>query len=326
MSDKTKRRPGQRLYLLVGFVLLLGTLGSWLGYDWWSTLPVDLEPSYVGRSRCIECHQEQGDLWHGSHHDLAMDMATDQTVLGDFNNAELEHFGITSRMYRDADKFMVHTEGPGGEFENFEVQYVLGVEPLQQYMVELQPTEGLAEGEIGQLQVLRITWDTEAKQWYFQNPPDVHEKLRPGDDLHWTGIASRWNNSCADCHSTNLQKRYDDQQGVYHTTFSEIDVSCESCHGPGSTHVKLAESGSVFWDRHHGYGLAQLKGKEPGNEIQSCAPCHSHRRVVHPGFVPGESYHDHFSNAILAPSLYHDDGQIMEEVYVFGSFLQSKMY
>ena len=326
MSDNTKRRPSHRLYLLAGLVLLLGALGSWLGYDWWATLPVDLEPSYVGRSRCIECHQKQGDLWHGSHHDLAMDMATDQTVLGNFDNAELEHFDITSRMFRDADKFMVNTEGPDGELQDFEVQYVLGVEPLQQYMVELQPTAGLAEGEIGQLQVLRITWDTEAERWYFQNPPDVHEKLRPGDDLHWTGIASRWNNSCADCHSTNLQKGYDDQKGVYHTTFSEIDVSCESCHGPGSTHVKLAESGSVFWDRHHGYGLARLKGKDPGNEIQSCAPCHSHRRVVHPGFVPGESYHDHFSNAILAPSLYHDDGQIMEEVYVFGSFLQSKMY
>ncbi|MFP6751896.1 MAG: multiheme c-type cytochrome [Pirellulaceae bacterium] len=326
MSDKTKRRPSHRLYLLAGLVLLLGGLGSWLGYDWWATLPVDLELSYVGRSRCIECHQEQGDLWHGSHHDLAMDMATDQTVLGDFDNAELEHFGITSRMFRDADKFMVNTEGPDGELQDFEVQYVLGVEPLQQYMVELQPTEGLAEGEIGQLQVLRITWDTEGKRWYFQNPPDVHEKLLPGDDLHWTGIAARWNNSCADCHSTNLQKGYDDQEGVYHTTFSEIDVSCESCHGPGSTHVKLAESGSVFWDRHQGYGLARLKGQDPGNEIQSCAPCHSHRRVVHPGFVPGESYHDHFSNAVLAPSLYHDDGQIMEEVYVFGSFLQSKMY
>jgi predicted CXXCH cytochrome family protein len=326
MADNKKPRKGLRLSLLAGVVLALVVLGSWLGYDWWATLSVDLEPSYVGRNRCIECHQRQGDLWHGSHHDLAMDKATSQTVLGDFNDVQLEHFGITSRMFREGEKFMVNTEGPDGELQDFQVRYVLGVEPLQQYMVELEPTRGLAASEIGQLQVLRITWDTQGKRWYFQSPPDVHEKLLPGDDLHWTGIASRWNNSCADCHSTNLEKGYDDRTGTYHTTFSEIDVSCEACHGPGSIHVELAESKAFFWDRHHGYGLARLKGKDPGNEIQSCAPCHSHRRVVHPGFVPGESYHDHFSHAVLAPSLYHDDGQIMEEVYVFGSFLQSKMY
>jgi predicted CXXCH cytochrome family protein len=326
MVDNEKRRGSGRLYLLAATGLALVVVTSWLGYDWWETLPVDMEPSYVGRSRCIECHQRQADLWHGSHHDLAMDEATDKTVLADFNDAELEHFGVTSRMFRDGERFMVNTEGPDGELQDFEVKYVLGVEPLQQYMVELELTEGLAESEIGQLQVLRITWDTAGRRWYFQNPPDVHEKLLPDDDLHWTGIASRWNNSCADCHSTNLQKRYDDRTGTYHTTFSEIDVSCEACHGPGSIHVDLAESGSVFWDRQHGYGLTQLKGKDPANEIQSCAPCHSHRRVVHPGFLPGDSYHDHFSNAILSPSLYHDDGQIMEEVYVFGSFLQSKMY
>ena len=326
MADKEQRRGRGRAVLFVSGGLLLVGLIAWLAFDWWSVLPADREAGYVGRTRCIECHKRQGDLWHGSHHDLAMDRATEQTVLGNFNDAEVEHYGITSRMFRQGDKFMVHTEGPDAKLHDYEVKYVLGVEPLQQYMVEFNRPDNANESEIGQLQVLRITWDTEGERWYFMNPPDVHEKLEPGDDLHWTGIASRWNNSCADCHSTNLEKHYNDTDGTYHTTFSEIDVSCETCHGPGSVHVQLAESNSLFWDRDQGFGLVKLKQEDPTNEIQSCAPCHSHRRVIHPGFLPGDGFADHFSNAVLSPSLYHDDGQIMEEVYVYGSFLQSKMY
>ena len=42
------------------------------------------------------------------------------------------------------------------------------------------------------------------KKWFYQNPPDVQEKLEPDDELHWTGVTQRWNTSCADCHSTTL--------------------------------------------------------------------------------------------------------------------------
>ena len=65
---------------------------------------------------------------------------------------------------------------------------------------------------------------------------------------------------CADCHSTNLKKNFDTKTKTYHTTFSEIDVSCEACHGPGSLHVEIAKTKGMFWDRNHGYGLAKLKG------------------------------------------------------------------
>src|SRR5690606_9399127 len=101
-------------------------------------------------------------------------------------------------------------------------------------------------------------WDTERKRWFYLPPPDVDEKLAPDDDLHWTGTAQRWNHMCADCHSTNLQKNFDDASGLYRTTFSEIDVGCEACHGPGSVHVELAERNSLFWDRKRGFGLVSL--------------------------------------------------------------------
>ncbi|QDV68315.1 photosystem I assembly protein Ycf3 [Rosistilla carotiformis] len=294
--------------------------------DYWSAVPRDAKASYVGRDACIQCHQKEAELFAGSHHDLAMDLATDQSVIGDFSGVELTHYGITSRMYRDGDRFMIHTEGPDGKLDDFEIKYVFGVDPLQQYLVEFDRSAGMADNEVGRLQVLRVSWDTHAKKWFHLDPPDVQEKLAPDDDLHWTGIAQRWNTMCAECHSTNLRKNFDPSTARYHTTWSEIDVSCEACHGPGSLHVELANSKSLFWDRHHGMGLAELKGVDAIPQIEACAPCHSRRRVLKSGFQPGQRFCDFYEPELLQESTYHANGEILDEVYVYGSFIQSKMY
>lgn len=208
-------------------LLLLGITG-WLVSDYYRATPERLEAKYVGRDSCIQCHATQAALFEGSDHDLAMDLATDATVLADFDDQELEHYGTRSRMFRDGDKFMVHTEGPDGEMQDFEVKYVFGVRPLQQYMVELDRPEDAEDNEIGRVQVLRLSWDTDRKQWFHLMPPDVDERLEPGDPLHWTGITQNWNASCANCHSTDVKKNFNPITGHYRTTFSEIDVSCES--------------------------------------------------------------------------------------------------
>jgi tetratricopeptide (TPR) repeat protein len=316
---------------VVSLVLLVASFGLAAGVwaDWYYGLPADAQATYVGRQTCAECHSTQHGQWTGSHHDLAMDRATEEFVLGDFNDATLTHHGVTSRMYRRDGKFFIETEGPDGRQGEFEIKYVFGVDPLQQYMVEFDRPADMPENETARLQVLRVSWDTHNKKWFHLDPPDVHEKLDPADDLHWTGIAQRWNNMCADCHSTNLQKRYDVASGTYHTTWSEIDVSCEACHGPGSLHVQLAGAPSLFWDRQRGYALAPLKGRtatDTQGEIQACAPCHSRRRIVHEGYTAGCNYYDYFANELLPAGSYHADGQILDEVYEYGSFLQSKMY
>ena len=303
--------------------LILG--GGLVLADWWICLPDDAQATFVGRQACIDCHREAYDAWQGSHHDLAMDVATPQTVLGDFNDVEFEQFGIRSRMFRRDGKYWVHTEGPDGAMTDFEIKWVFGVDPLQQYMVEFDRPADMPEHEIARVQVLRICWDTKRKEWFYLHPPDVRERLAPDDDLHWTGVAQRWNNMCADCHSTNLQKNYDVATNTYHTTFSEIDVSCETCHGPGSVHVELANAKSLFWDRKRGFGLARLKDSAE-TLIQTCAPCHSRRSHVYPGFPPGGNYYDYYNNELLQRTTYHADGQILDEVYEYASFIQSKMY
>jgi predicted CXXCH cytochrome family protein len=282
--------------------------------DWFSALPEGITPRYVGRQSCLACHAEQGQRWTGSDHDLAMDLATPLTVLGNFDDQKLTHFGITSRMFREGERYFVTTEGPTGKLETFPIKYTFGVRPLQQYMVEFPD---------GRVQVLSIAWDTAGKRWFDLHPD---ERIPPDDWLHWTKAGQNWNYMCAECHSTNVAKNYDLKTDTYHTTFSEIDVSCEACHGPGSLHIELANAKSLFWDRRYGYGLPELKGKSSHAELQVCARCHSRRRIVHGDYRPGREFLDYYEPEVLDGDLYYPDGQILEEVYEHGSFLQSRMH
>jgi predicted CXXCH cytochrome family protein len=308
-----------RLGILFAAGVIAMTLSA-LAWDWFTVLPADALTSarYVGRSTCAECHQTQHALWLGSDHDRAMELASDQSVLADFNDTSFTYHGVTTRFFRDGGKFMVNTEGPDGIHHDYQIKYTFGVRPLQQYMVEFPD---------GRVQVLRESWDTENKKWFFVTPPDVtDERIKPGDPLHWTGIAQNWNTTCADCHSTNVHKNYDPAEDAYHTSFEEIDVSCEECHGPGGVHVDLARKWSPVWDRNVGYGLVSLKNKNTDVQLEMCAKCHARRYQVHEDFRPGEPLLDYYEPALLSESLYHADGQILDEVYEYGSFVQSKMY
>ena len=93
---------------------------------------------YVGRDACTQCHAKQVELWQGSHHDLAMQHANDETVLADFSNTKFTYAGITSAFYKKNNKFLVRTDGPDGKLHDYEIKYAFGITPLQQYLVELE--------------------------------------------------------------------------------------------------------------------------------------------------------------------------------------------
>ncbi|WP_254510111.1 ammonia-forming cytochrome c nitrite reductase subunit c552 [Anatilimnocola floriformis] len=321
-----RRPPARGFWIMLSTAAVVMMAVGGLAADYWFGIPDSQQAKFVGREACAKCHQTELAKFTGSHHDLAMDLATEKTVLADFDDAQLTHYGVTSKMFRRDGKYFINTEGPDGKLADFEIKYVFGVTPLQQYMVEFDRPAELPANEIARLQVLRVSWDTIQKKWFHLDPPDVKDKLAPDDMLHWTGFAQCWNHMCADCHSTNLQKNYDVATGVYHTTFSEIDVSCEACHGPGSLHVQLASAVSPFWDRKHGHALAKLKGTDNKPQVEMCANCHSRRRGISPNFQAGCGYYDYFANELLPRNIYHADGQILDEVYEYGSFVQSKMF
>jgi predicted CXXCH cytochrome family protein len=299
----------------------------------------DEPASYVGGAVCSGCHKAEAERWKGSHHALAMQRATEATVLGDFARAEFEHFGVTTTFFRDVDKFMVRTAGPDGALHEYPIAYTFGVYPLQQYLIAFPG---------GRYQALGIAWDSRQKQdggqrWFHLYPG---RKLPAGDRLHWTGSDQTWNYQCADCHSTNLQKNYNLAANTYATSWTDVDVSCEACHGPGSRHLAWAKVGSAGasddprmgltnslkdtnngrWEMNPETGIARRTEKPASNEIETCSACHSRRKVIAKNPVPGEPYLDSYLPALLEPGLYHADGQIDGEVYEYGSFLQSRMH
>jgi tetratricopeptide (TPR) repeat protein len=311
-----------RRWLSVAVVAMVGivlSLPLYLVRERWTrkggAAPDPAAPTFVGRETCRPCHEEAYGGWLGSHHDRAMDLAAETTVRGDFDDAEFQENGITSRFFRKNGRYFVHTEGATGEMADFEISHTFGWEPLQQYLV---PFPG------GRLQALTIAWDTEKEEWFSLYPG---QDVPPGDWLHWTRNGQNWNGMCAECHSTDLVKGYDADSDTYRTVWSEIDVSCEACHGPGSRHVAWAELPAMARPGIEGFGLAVPTGDLSNDEyVDLCAPCHSRRAELGDVEHAGTDLLDKVLPSVLQEGLYHADGQILEEVYVYGSFVQSKMY
>ena len=297
-------------------------------------------PDFVGAAACGGCHQAELKAWTGSHHDLAMQTANPANVLGDFSGITFEHQGVASTFFKKGDKFFVRTDGPDGKLEDFEIVHTFGVTPLQQYLIAFPG---------GRLQALSIAWDSRPKaeggqRWFHLYP---NEKIEASDPLHWTGIYQNWNMQCAECHSTNLRKNYDPATNSYSTNFTEINVACESCHGPGRKHVEWAQSAKAPFSPDDAKGLTiQLQSRRneawrfpsaeapfavrdkpaPMSVMNICAACHARRSTIFEEAPTGRALENTHVPSLLTLPNYHADGQQREEVYVWGSFLQSKMF
>jgi len=299
-----------------------------------------VDAKFMGSADCATCHERENSLWRGSRHQLAMQAATDSTVLGNFKNATFNNDGIISTFFRRNSKFMVRTDGPDGAIHDYEIKDTFGISPLQQYLIAMPD---------GRLQALGIAWDSRPRErggqhWFFLYPG---QKISPPNPLHWTSIDQTWNYMCADCHSTNLRKNYDLRTRSYATTYAEIDVACEACHGPGSNHVSWARKRGDWrtFDSNHGLIIAlderegvswpadsggdtiqRSRPRESEREIQMCARCHSRRAEIYEDYVHGQGVDDDYRVALLDQDLYFPDGQIKGEVYEYGSFIQSRMF
>jgi len=282
---------------------------------------------------------KETEAWRRSHHAQAMQPANPTTVLGDFRNVRFTKDGVTSSFYLKDNKPHVRTDGPGGELNDYPIAYTFGVFPLQQYLIPFPN---------GRLQSLALAWDSRTReqggqQWFHLYP---NQKMPHTDPLHWTGQNQTWNYMCAECHSTNLRKNYDLATDRYDTTWSEINVSCESCHGPGSNHAAWAESRQnnagaqaestkgfvvLLKSGPGGWRLQQstahwIGGARTQTELETCAPCHSRRHPIKSRSLPGEPFLDAYAPSLLDEGVYFADGQIQEEDYEYGSFVQSKMH
>ena len=337
------RRNISRLAIGTGLLLLAmaGTL------YWFTTSDVQVRPfqtadlSVAGSQTCAGCHQTEARLWQGSQHRHAMDHATEQSVRGDFNDATFEYAGTRSRFFRRDRKFLVETDGLDGKLATFEIRYTFGVEPLQQYLIEFPD---------GRLQALSIAWDTRPRdrggQRWFHLYPDA--AITSSDPLHWTKLNQNWNSMCAECHSTGVHRKYDAAANRFATTFAEISVGCEACHGEGSRHVAWArqtpasrgadngllvrfdERTGITWSTETGTLIPKRSAPAPAlrKEVETCGRCHARRGPLSEDWTPGQPLSDTHQVSLLDRRYFHADGQMRddEETYNYAPFKQSRMF
>jgi predicted CXXCH cytochrome family protein len=351
-SARTAARSSVRKIWIAAFaVAALAAVGGG-AFQWLSPIltdglrGIDSAPaSFVGSEVCAGCHRAEAELWRSSHHQFAMQHATEKSVLGDFNDASFDYFGVHSRFFRRDGKYLVETDGADGKLATFEVKYAFGIEPLQQYLVEFSD---------GRLQALSLAWDRRAKEqggqrWFHLYP---NEEIRHDDILHWTKLNQNWNFMCAECHSTGVRKNYDATNDRFATTWAEINVGCEGCHGQGSHHVLWARQQRSWWpfgkredpaegllvrfderqdlhwsiDPTTGNGSRNLRPALVRKEVETCGLCHARGAEFSEDWVPGRSLSDTHQVSMLVRGLFYADGQMQDEVYNYGSFKQSKMF
>lgn len=258
---------------------------------------------------------------------------TAETVLGDFDDAVFIGRDGETRFFMREGQYMVKTNGPDGKPTDYSVRYTLGWYPLQQYLLEL---------DNGYIQALSVAWDSRpeaegGQRWFHLYPDDTIDHR---DVLHWTRPSQNWNFMCAECHTTDYQRNFNLDELSYNSKWMEHGVGCEGCHGPGSEHIKQATMGQ--FDAQFGL-LTTLKrkqrfqfsansatanpvGKKTHQQAEACGRCHSRREVINEPYEWNKPLLENYRLRLLQDPLYYSDGQIRDEVYVYGSFLQSKMH
>jgi predicted CXXCH cytochrome family protein len=331
--DSTQSSPSNYLFPITIGVLLAAVVG--IGWFLFSPAqaPVPVKPApvsapvaapakpqavltskpatMVDEQQCQGCHSEQVKDWQGSHHQLAMQPANAETMLGDFNDITFKAENETTRFSRKGDEFWVNTPGIDGKNVDFKVAYTFGIAPLQQYLIEV--------GE-GRLQALGVAWDTEKHRWFHLYPGQGVNFKNP---LHWSKPSQNANFMCVECHTTGFKRNFDAPSNTFNSQWNSLGVGCQACHGPASNHLEWTQKKTDLI--HQGFDV-DLKDKNATVEIETCARCHARRAPLGDGYTVGKRLMDDYLPSTLTRELYALDGKIKDEVFEHGSFLQSKMF
>lgn len=255
-------------------------------------------------ANCVECHQKETADWMGSHHALANARLSKE----DKQRLLVPTSGLTEvRGIAWASEGGIPVIGEPG-VAPYPVIGSIGIEPLIQYL-HLAPD--------GRIQAHDVAWDVDRKEWFSVFESEDDATRLPGDWGHWTGQGMNWDANCAYCHMTEYHKGYDIESDQYNRQWAHMGITCAQCHGDSKVHLSQIANGNTEYH----------ETLSPQQIMESCATCHSRREeLTREGFQPGDAYEDHYQLTLAdIPGLYHPDGQVIGENYVYGSLMMSSM-
>lgn len=229
--------------------------------------PVELSPvPYSGSASCRPCHPDHHESWRRTFHRTMTQEVSGEAVLGDFSGVSFTYAGVTSRFFRDGERYVIETLDGEGRMRRQEVARTVGSRRVQQYLVR--------EGD--RYIRLPLAWDIEARRWFhlaggFLDP----------DGTDFNAHRAVWNANCIFCHNVKARPGYDWQRSTFDSHVEELGIGCEACHGPGDTHVSRNSLPLRRYYLHYSDSVdpsiinpARL---EPLRRIQVCGHCHGQR-------------------------------------------------
>jgi predicted CXXCH cytochrome family protein len=268
------------------------------------------ERLYLGSQACQRCHQSSYDTWKRTLHVQMTKPIAEARIEGDFGrpaapapSAVPVNVGQKGRAYsvenRDGRYFVTIAAGRRPA-EKFEVHYTLGARRFQGYLSKLAD---------GRIYVLPLFWHNESKRWV-----DWTE-ITPVPDDPDHDLRQIWNVTCVNCHATNLQKNFNVATNTYATTWTEMGIGCEACHGPGAAHVAV----TAEWERNPAAKPADLTPADlrifaplsapPRQVFDMCGYCHGNKNNVFFGFKPGDRYEDYALPFLISQPIPDNDPQ-----------------
>ena len=272
-------------------------------------------PGYAGSVSCRECHEKFYHLWSTSMHGLAM-----QPYTPEFARAKLapQQNVITINKIKylaDINEGVVLETGPKGK-KKYPIEHVLGGKNVYYFLTLL---------EKGRLQTLPVAYDVNKKEWFDTAASGIrHFPGYEGEEpVYWKEWPYTFNTACYSCHVSQLSTNYDSKTDTYKTVWAEPGINCETCHGPGDEHNKIAK------ETPKGQPLKEVKiistktmTTEQRNHL--CASCHAKATApLTASYSPGEKFFDHYDLVTLDNPDYYPDGRDLGENYTYTSWMMS---
>jgi len=271
------------------------------------------DSGYAGSVSCRECHEKFYTLWSTSHHGLAMQPYTKAFAANNLT-PQTEDITIKNKNYRFDIKKGIVTESFKKDRKNYPVKHVMGGKYVYFFLTPM---------ERGRLQVLPISYDVRKKEWYDTTASFVRHFIETTDrPVDWKDPMLTFNTACYGCHVSQLKTNYDLKTDSYKSTWAEPGINCETCHGPGEAHNKMAKATPK------GQPLKELKiistkTMTPEQRDHMCVSCHTKGGPITAGFTPGDRYFDHFDLTTLEHPDFYPDGRDLGENYTYTLWMMS---